>query len=84
MSMNPMQLLQLAERLRIFRSQHPKVLEFMHDVVRNDLQPGVVMELRVTDNDGRTSVTNIRLTEEDVETIGILKELRGENCHPDY
>ena len=38
-----------------------------------------VMELRVTDNDGKTSVTNIRLTEEDVETIGILKELRGEN-----
>ena len=71
MAMNPMQLMQLAERLRIFRSQHPKVLEFMHDVVRNDLQPGVVMELRVTDNDGRTSVTNIRLTEEDVETIGI-------------
>ena len=38
MAMNPMQLMQLAERLRIFRSQHPKVLEFMHDVVRNDLQ----------------------------------------------
>ena len=51
----------------------------MHDVVRNDLQPGVVMELRVTDNDGRTSVTNIRLTEEDVETIGILRELRGDD-----
>ncbi len=79
MAMNPMQLMQLAERLRIFRSQHPKVLDFMHDVVRNDLQPGVVMELRVTDNDGKTSVTNIRLTEEDVETIGILKELRGDN-----
>ena len=27
MAMNPMQLMQLAERLRIFRSQHPKVLE---------------------------------------------------------
>ena len=38
MAMNPMQLMQLAERLRIFKSQHPKVLDFMHDVVRNDLQ----------------------------------------------
>ena len=27
MAMNPMQLMQLAERLRIFRSQHPKVLD---------------------------------------------------------
>ena len=64
MAMNPMQLMQL---------------DLRHDVVRNDLQPGVVMELRVTDNDGKTSVTNIRLTEEDIETIGILKELRGDN-----
>ena len=79
MSMNPMQLMQLAERLKIFRSQHPKVLDFLRDVIRNDLEPGVIMELRVTDNNGRVSVTNIRLTEEDIETIGIIKNLKGGN-----
>ena len=79
MAMNPMQLMQLAERLRIFRSQHPKVLEFLQAVIKNNLEPGVVMELKVTDNNGKVSVTNIRLTPEDIETIEIIKSIKGEN-----
>lgn len=79
MAMNPMQLLQLSERLKIFREQHPRVLEFLHVVARDNIQPGVIMELKVTDNEGRTKVTNIRLTPEDVETIGIIKNLKGES-----
>ena len=79
MAVNPMQLMQMADRLRIFREQHPKVLEFLHAAARDNIEPGVVMELRVTDNDGRVSVTNIRLTPEDVETIGIIKGLKGDN-----
>ncbi len=79
MAMNPMQLLQLSERLKIFREQHPRVLEFLHAVARDNIQPGVIMELKVTDNEGRTKVTNIRLTPEDVETIGIIKNLKGES-----
>ncbi len=77
MAVNPMQFMQLADRLRIFRSQHPRVIDFIRDVGRNSLEPGVVMELRVTDNNGRTSVTNIRLTQEDMETIEIIKNLKG-------
>ena len=30
MAMNPMQLMQMAERLRIFKEQHPRVLDFLH------------------------------------------------------
>ena len=74
-----MQLVQLAERLRIFKSQHPKVLEFLHAVARDNIQPGVVMELRVTDLDGKVSVTNIKLTQEDIETFEILKGIKGES-----
>ena len=77
MAVNPMQFMQLADRLRIFQSQHPRVIDFLRDVGRNSLEPGVVMELRVTDNNGRTSVTNIRLTQEDMETLEIIKNLKG-------
>ena len=77
MAVNPMQFMQLADRLRIFQSQHPRVIDFLRDVGRNSLEPGVVMELRVTDNNGRTSVTNIRLTQEDMESIEIIKNLKG-------
>ena len=76
---NPLQFMQLAERLRIFKQQHPKVLDFIQAIGRNNLQPGVILELRVTDLDGRVSVTNMRLTEEDIETIGIIKNLKGES-----
>ena len=38
-----------------------------------------VMELKVTDNNGKVSVTNIRLTPEDIETIEIIKSIRGDN-----
>ena len=79
MAVNPMQLVQLAERLRIFKSQHPKVLEFLHAVARDNIQPGVVMELRVTVLDGKVSVTNIKLTQEDIETFEILKGIKGES-----
>ena len=71
--------MQLAERLRIFKQQHPRVLDFIQAIGRNNLQPGVVLELRVTDLDGRVSVTNMRLTEEDIETIGIIKNLKGDS-----
>lgn len=77
MAKNPLQFMQLAERLKIFRDQHPRVLDFIQAVGRNNLQPGVILELRVTDLDGKVSVTNMRLTEEDVETIGIIKNLKG-------
>ena len=77
MAKNPLQFMQLAERLKIFRDQHPRVLDFIQAVGRNNLQPGVILELRVTDLDGKVSVTNTRLTEEDIETIGIIKNLKG-------
>jgi hypothetical protein len=35
------------------------------------------LELKVTETDGRTSVTNMRLTPEDIETIEIIKSLKG-------
>ena len=77
MALNPKQLVQLAERWKIFKDQHPRVIDFVRAVGRDGLQPGMIMELRVTDTEGKTSVTNIRVTPEDVETIGILKSLRN-------
>lgn len=77
MALNPKQLLQLGERWKIFNEQHPRVLDFIRDVGRNSIEPGTILELKVTENSGRTAVTNIRLTEDDVETIAILKGLKG-------
>ena len=77
MALNPKQLLQLGERWKIFNEQHPRVLDFIRDVGRNSIEPGTILELKVPENSGRTAVTNIRLTEDGVETIAILKGLKG-------
>ena len=61
MAKNPLQFMQLAERLKIFRDQHPRVLDFIQAVGRNNLQPGVILELRVTDLDGKRPSGSLRI-----------------------
>ncbi|MBR3366466.1 MAG: hypothetical protein IKG66_01560 [Lachnospiraceae bacterium] len=78
MAFNPMELLKLKERLDIFRQQHPRVHPFLSEVRGKALQPGSVLEIRVTDPEGKEYVSNIRVTPEDVETIGLLMSLRGQ------
>ncbi len=76
MAINPMELMKLGERLRIFREQHPRVQPFLSDVRGRALTPGAIIEIRVTDTEGKEYVSNIRVTEEDVETFRILSSLR--------
>ncbi len=71
-----MQLLKMKERLTTFQAQHPKALMFLQDVGKNSIKEGTIIEMSVTDPNGRHSVTNIRLTAEDVETIEMLKGMQ--------
>ncbi len=73
MAMNPALLLQMRERLQIFEKQHPKVPAFMREVGNRAFQEGAVLELKVTDPEGKTYVTNIRVTEDDVKTLNMVK-----------
>ena len=72
MALNPMALLKMKERLGIFNEEHPKVRPFFHMLKEEGLLVGSVLELKVTDPEGREQVTNIRLTENDLETIQML------------
>ena len=75
MAVNPMQIMKLADRWRIFSSQHPRFVDFVRDIGRSSMQEGTILELKVTETEGRVKVTNIRLTQEDLESIGIIKDL---------
>ena len=77
MAVNPMALLKLKERFSIFTSQHPKVPLFFQHISEKGLEPGMVLELKVTDNEGNNYVTNMRLTPEDIETLKILRSIKG-------
>ena len=69
MNMNPMLLMQLQQRLSLFQQDHPKVMPFLQMLKGNAVKEGTIVEMRVTDPDGNEYVSNIRLTQTDVETI---------------
>ena len=77
MAVNPMELMKLGERLRIFNSQHPRVGAVLKDVSANAIGEGAVIELKVTSAEGKEFVTNIKVIKEDMETIEILKNTRS-------
>ncbi|MBQ9642666.1 MAG: hypothetical protein IJV26_01360 [Lachnospiraceae bacterium] len=76
MAMNPMEMMKLGERLRIFTQQHQKVPAFLKDVADNGIREGTIIEMKVTTPEGKEFITNIKVTAEDLETVEILKDLK--------
>ncbi len=74
MAINPMALLKIKERMTIFQQDHPKVGPFFSMLKGRALIEGAVYELKVTTPDGQEYVSNIRLTQNDIETIRLLSK----------
>lgn len=70
--MNPMFFMQAKQRLELFRQDHPKILPFLNTVKAQALKEGSVIEIKVTDPDGKELVSNLRVTKNDVETVQML------------
>ena len=75
--MNPMILLQIKEKIDIFREQHPKMRSFVHVIKQKAISVGSVIEIKVTSPDGQEYVSNIKVTENDVDLIRIITERGG-------
>ncbi len=73
--MNPLDVLKLKDRFAQFAADHPKVVPFFTVVGQRAMVPGSVFELKVTDPTGKEYVSNIRLNENDIETIRTIMEL---------
>lgn len=76
MAVNPMALLKLKERYRLFMQQHPKMGPFVSKIMREGMREGSVLEIRVRTPEGQEYVSNIRLTADDLETISMLSGLK--------
>ena len=78
--MNPMMLMQLVQRWSVFQQDHPRFMPFFSAAKETVLTEGSVLELKVTDPEGKEITTNIRVTANDVETFRIISELiQGRN-----
>ncbi|MEE3392956.1 MAG: hypothetical protein VZR00_06340 [Lachnospiraceae bacterium] len=74
--MNPMDAMKLSSRLVKFNQDHPKAYPFVQQVMTNALQVGSVIEMKVTLPDGQEYVSNIKVNQNDLDTIEILKEMK--------
>ncbi len=74
--MNPMALMQLMQRWSVFQADHPKFVPFVNAVKDSVMKEGAILEMKVTDPDGKATTTNIKVTANDVETFRMIAELR--------
>lgn len=68
-----MEALSIKSKFDRFGRQHPKVVAFMAEN-HGELREGAVLELRIKSPEGRNVVTNMRVSAEDEELFGLLKE----------
>lgn len=68
-----MHLLKAKDQLGKFRERHPKFLPFLKNVAKN-VSEGSVIEVKVTNPDGKGATSNIKLTSDDIK---ILRDLLG-------
>lgn len=71
MAFNPMDMMKLGERFRIFQSDHPRVVAFLQSA-RGYVREGTVIEMSITTPEGTKKTTNMRINANDVETLQTL------------
>ena len=75
--MNPMQLIKLKSAWDRFHAAHPKFPLCLNSVIQNGIHEGTILEFQVTEPEGRTFCSNLKITQEDLELFQELKELAG-------
>ena len=73
--MNPMNFLQLKPSWLRFRANHPKIISFVKTASRESfLDEGSLIEIHVTNSQGKEMSANIRVKQDDLEFLGALKQ----------
>ena len=72
--MNPMALMKIKPLLEQFQERHPKFLQFF-GYAGQSLNEDSLLEISITSADGKKTVTNMRVTQEDLELLEKMKEI---------
>lgn len=76
--MNPMQLLKMKSAWDRFRAAHPKFPLFLNSVMQDGIREGTVLDFTVTEPDGKTYRSNLKISRQDLELFQELKELAAQ------
>ena len=71
--MNPMGFMQLRPMVEQFQARHPKFVEFF-GYAGQHIQEDSLLEISITDAEGSKIVTNIRITQEDLDFVKQLRQ----------
>lgn len=74
---NPMKLMRFKEMGERFRTNHPRIPGFF-DAAMNSIREGTVIEMTVTDPDGKKLCANIRVNAEDMEMLREAQQAFGQ------
>lgn len=72
--MNPMALMQIKGLYDRFKNNHPKVPMFFKAAGQN-IGEGSIIEISITDPQGKKMTTNMKVSEEDLELFQQLKSV---------
>lgn len=74
--MNPMAILSLKGALDKFQGNHPKFMQFITAMTQYGLKEGTLLECKVLTPEGKEIQANIKITQDDLELIEKIKELK--------
>lgn len=77
MAINPLKLLKLKDRYKVFKAEHPKLLAFFKAASNEVVEEGSVLKIAIKNQEGKVLGTEITLTAEDIKTLEILKDIKG-------
>lgn len=79
MSINPAMLFKIKGAWDKFVGNHPKFPMFLRAASATGIKEGYIIEVKITDTDGKTICTNVKLTDSDMELIDMIKDMSTKN-----
>lgn len=73
---NPADIMKLMGFKNKFQAAHPKFVAFISDVARRGVSEGDIIEVSIIKADGTKTTANMRVTQDDVNMVGELKNLK--------
>lgn len=58
-----------------FTNNHPRFPQFLTAVKTTGIKEGTVIEISITDPDGKVTATNIKVTQSDLDLIDTLRSM---------
>ena len=73
--MNPAAIFKIKSAWEKFAGNHPKFPMFLQAAAGSGIKEGYIIEVKITDTEGKTICTNVKLTDSDMDLIDVIKDM---------